>query len=91
MARFLIEVEHKAEKAACLEAMHILVSSGSHYLTNAEFGCVDGVHKAWIIIDVESKEEAKSILPPVYRSKANIIELNKFTLQEIENLMEHHE
>ena len=38
MARFLIEVEHGAEKAACLEAMHILVSSGSHYLTNAEFG-----------------------------------------------------
>jgi hypothetical protein len=47
MAKFLIEVPHEAEKRACLRAIQILLQTGSHYLTNAEFGCLDGVHKGW--------------------------------------------
>jgi hypothetical protein len=91
MAKFFIEVAHEAEKRACLRAAQILLKSGSHYLTNADFGCLDGVHKAWITVDVTSKEEAKAILPPEYRSSAKIVELNKFTLGEIDELLSHHQ
>ena len=90
MAKFFVELEHEAEKSACLRAAQILLKSGSHYLTNADFGCLDGVHKAWITVDVTNKEEAKAILPPEYRSGAKIIKLNKFTLAEIEDLLAHH-
>jgi len=90
MARFLIEVPHKAEPSECLLAVKILLSTGSHYLTHAEFGCLDGVHKAWIIVDVESREEAKFILPSVYRSEATIVQLNKFSLAEIDQHLERH-
>ena len=90
MARFLIELPHEAETVACLRAVRVLVDTGSHYLTHADFGCFDGVHKAWMIVDVGSKEEARSILPPVYRSQANIVKLNKFTVEEIDRLLEAH-
>jgi hypothetical protein len=90
MAKFFIEVEHEAEKSACLRAAQVLLKSGSHYLTNADFGCLDGVHKAWITVDVTNKEEAKAILPPEYRSSAKIVKLNKFNLREIEDLLAHH-
>lgn len=90
MARFLIEVSHGAEAKECALAVKILLSSGSHYLTNAEFGCLDGDHKAWIIIEADSKEEARFILPASYRSQAKIVELNKFSLQEIERFLEKH-
>ena len=90
MAKYLIEVAHEAEKNACLRAAQILLKSGSHFVTNADFGCLDGEHKAWIIVEVFDKEEAKNILPPEYRSSAKIVKLNKFNLKEIEELLAHH-
>ena len=91
MSKYMVEVAHEAEKIACLRAAQILLKSGSHFLTNANFGCLDGEHKAWITVDVNNKEEAQAILPPEYRSIAKIVKLNKFTLEEIEELLSHHE
>ncbi len=91
MPRFLIEVPHEAEKVSCARAIQILLSTGSHFLTHAEWGCLDGVHKGWIIVELESKQEARSILPPAYRSQAKIVKLNKFTMEEIEEILRHHE
>jgi hypothetical protein len=91
MARFLIEVPHEAGKVECARAVQILLSTGSHFLTHAEWGCLDGEHKGWLIMELESKQEARSILPPAYRSQAKIVELNKFTMEEIERILRHHE
>jgi hypothetical protein len=90
MERFLIEVPHEAREEACLRAVRILIESGSHFLTNSDFGCMDDVHKAWIIVEVDSKEEARSLLPPLYRSKAQIVKLTKFSLAEVDRLLERH-
>jgi hypothetical protein len=90
MARFLIEVPHEATARECALAVKILLSSGSHYLTHADFGCLDGEHKAWIIVEAESKEEAKYIIPTVYRPLAKVIQLNKFSLAEIDEMLERH-
>ena len=91
MARFLIEVPHEADKVECARAVQILLSTGSHFLTHAEWGCLDGEHKGWMILELENKQEARSVLPPAYRSQAKIVELNKFTMEEIEEILSHHE
>ncbi len=91
MTRFLIEVPHEADPVACTRAVHVFLKTGSHFLANADWGCTDGVHKAWIIVEVNTKEEAMRVLPADYRSQAKIIKLNKFTLDEIEELMAHHD
>lgn len=91
MARFLIEVPHEDKAKECALAVKVLLSSGSHYLTHADFGCLDGEHKAWIIVEVDSKEQARFILPPVYRAQAKIIKLNKFSLEEINEFLEQHQ
>lgn len=91
MPKFLIEVPHEAEPIACLRAVKVLQETGSHYLTNADYGCHDGVHKAWIVMEVEDKEAARSILPPVYRPGATIIALIKFSPSEIEELLAYHQ
>ncbi len=90
MAKFLIEVPHEAEKRACLTAIQVLLQTGSHYLTNTEFGCHDGDHKGWVIVEVDSKEEARGILPPVYRSQAKIVSLSRFDVDEIDEMLRHH-
>jgi hypothetical protein len=70
---------------------YTMLSTSSHYVTHADFGCLDGVHKSWIIAEVENKEEARRILPPIYRSKAKIVGLDKFKLDEVNQLLLHHE
>lgn len=91
MARFFIELQHEAEPVACARAVQTLLRTGSHFLTNADFGCHDGDHKAWLIVDVENKEEARLILPPEYRYHAKIIEINKFRLDEIDKMLSRHQ
>lgn len=91
MSKFLIEVPHEEEKIACIRAIQILFETGSHYLTNADFGCMDGVHKAWLVVDVDTKEEARMIIPPAYREAATIVQLNKFTSEELDDLLKHHD
>lgn len=91
MARFLIEVPHEAEPVACARAVKVFFETGSHFLTNADWGCLDGEHKAWFILEAESKDEARFVLPPAYRPEAKIVRLNKFTMEEIDEMLRHHQ
>lgn len=90
MERFLIEVPHEAEKIACARAVKLLLTTGSHFLTHADWGCHDGEHVGWIIVEADNKEQARAVLPPAYRTQARIIKLNKFTLEEIDDLLGYH-
>ena len=91
MARFLIEVPHEAEPVACARAVQVFLQTGSHFLTNAEWGCLDGEHKAWIILEAENKEEARFVLPPAFRPEAKIVGLNRWSMEEIDELLQHHQ
>lgn len=90
MARFLIEVPHDNKKDACERAIKVFMQTGSHYMTHADWGCHDGEHKAWIVVDLENKDEARAILPPIYRQEAKIISLTKFSMADVEEIMENH-
>jgi len=78
MAKYLIEVPHEANMAACSRAVQVFLSSGSHFLVNADWGCGDGEHKAWMIVDVENKEQARSIVPSFYQPETKIVALNRW-------------
>jgi len=90
MARFLIEVPHGEDHEACEQAIHIFLNTGSHFLSNADWGCEDGEHKAWFMLDIDSKEQARNILPPAYRRQAKIIKLVKFSTENPEENMAYH-
>jgi len=51
---------------------------------------MDGEHKAWIIVDVETKEDARAIVPPAYRSQARIVQLTTFNLAQVAELRRQH-
>jgi len=87
MPQFLIEVPHPEETLACAKIVKVFLSTGSHFLSHASWGCMDGVHSAWLIVEVADKEEALMVVPPQFRSQAKIIGLNKFTLEQIEAVL----
>ena len=88
MPKFLIEVPHSPEVKACARVVQIFLKTGSHFLSHADWGCMDGDHKAWIIADVADKTEACGIIPPQFRSDAKVTQLNKFTMHEIEDILQ---
>ena len=90
MATHLIEIPHSDNKIECNQAIQVFLESGSHLLMNADWGCQDGVHKAWIMVDVENKEQALQIVPPLFRHKANIVKLIKFTKEKMVESAGHH-
>jgi hypothetical protein len=90
MDRFLLEVPHEEEVLACAHAVKILLETGSHFLSHADWGCLDGVHKGWVTVEAETKEQARQMLPPAYRDNAVIVKLNKFTLEEIDEIIKYH-
>lgn len=90
MPKFLIEVPHDSDTVECARVVHVFLSTGSHFLTNADWGCQDGVHCAWMIVDVPDKNAASMILPPAYRSQARIVKLTRFRIENIERTLREH-
>lgn len=90
MARFLIEVPHSGTTVDCAHTVEVFLRTGSHFLAQADWGCKDGDHRAWIVLEVESKEEARNVIPPIFRAQAKIVQLNAFTMREIEDLLQGH-
>lgn len=91
MPRFHIEVPHEGTTAACNKAIEVFLRTGSHFLTHADWGCKDGVHKAWITLEIGSKDEAVNIVPAEYRRDAIVTQLTHFGQQDLEAIERYHE
>ena len=84
MPRFLIEIQHADDFEGCVKALDAIVNFGSHLVTNAEFGCEDGEHCGWLIVEVDTRAEALQMIPPQLRDGARIVQLKKWSREEIE-------
>lgn len=91
MTRYLIEVPHENNKRACDQAVQAFLATGSHFMTNADWGCGDDEHKAWFVAELESKEQALSLLPPLFRENAKVIALQQFSAADLERQRDQHQ
>lgn len=87
MPRFLIEFRHTDDHAGCVRALDAVVNYGSHLVTHAEFGCGDGEHAGWMILEIDDRDQALQVIPPQFRSDAKIVMLRKWTPEEIEKMV----
>ena len=83
MPRFLIEIAHANEHDGCVKALRAIEQMGSHFITKAEWGCMDGTHSGYLIAELESRSEARQVVPPEFRPDAKIVQLNTFTREQI--------
>jgi hypothetical protein len=90
MPRFLVEVPHENRKEACEMAKQAFLATGSHFMAQADWGCGDHEHKAWLIVEVEGKEQARAMLPALFRQDAKIVELEKYFPDRIDQGVETH-
>jgi hypothetical protein len=74
MNRYLIESPHTAEN--CDQAIRDLHAAG--YLHCFEWGCKDDDHTGWAMVEAESVEHARQIVPWYLRDNARIVRLVRF-------------
>lgn len=86
--KFLIEVPHENSAYGCYLSMQVFLESGSHFLANAEWGCPDDDHRALMVVEVENKEQALQIVPPMYRKVAKITEMMQFSPEDLGTIKE---
>ncbi len=90
MPRYLIEVSHENSKEACDRAVQAFLATGSHFMTHADWGCSDNEHKAWIIVEMDSKSEALNLVPPSFRANAKVIALENFSMKSKDRMLGEH-
>ena len=74
MYRYLVESPHNPED--CDRIIQEIHAAG--YLHHFEWGCHDGVHCGWAIIETDNPEHARQIVPWMVRDKARVVKLEKF-------------
>jgi hypothetical protein len=74
MDRYLIESPHTSQD--CDKVLKEVKMAG--YLHHFEWGCKDGIHTAWAIIEAENRNHARQIVPWMVRDKARVVKLVKF-------------
>jgi hypothetical protein len=74
MDRYLIETPHAGSE--CLALVKELNARG--YLWNFDWGCKTGTHTGWAIIEAENEAQARLAVPPLVRSQARVVKLDKF-------------
>lgn len=83
-SRFLVISPHTPEE--CLATLDSVSAMGKETLAKYDWGCMAGDHTAYAIVTAGNEEEAAKIVPESLRSKAKIVKLGKFTVEQIKKL-----
>jgi hypothetical protein len=74
MNRYFIESPHKAEECAML--LRNVLAMG--YLMHFDWGCKSGQHVGWAVIEAESEDQARLVVPPMVRDQARILRVDRW-------------
>jgi len=75
----MIETPHSEKE--CIGLLDQIVAMG--YLHNFDWGCEDGVHTGWAVVEAESASQAIMAVPSLVRRSARVVKLNKFTDEDV--------
>ena len=81
MATFLIESQHTA--SICPWALRPVLRQATGALDEYHWGCKDGVHVGWRIVEADSKFDVLATIPRVLRPETRVVQLNRFTPGEL--------
>ncbi len=81
MANYFIESPHTPEE--CLRALDEVLAQSPKILAKFDWGCGAGEHTGWAVVEAESESAARNIVPGFIRKKARVVEVTKFTPEQI--------
>ena len=82
MDKFLVVLPHTIED--CVRSLQQIEAIGM--ITHFDWGCKDGEHVGWVMLEAENKAEALMVVPTNQRVKARVIKLTKFSPDDIRSM-----
>jgi len=84
MTKYLIASRH--EPADCVRALDEELAMGSGILDKFVFGCKEGDHTGYAIVDVKNLSDALAMVPGFLQESACVTKVEKITPAEIKSL-----
>ncbi len=81
VSRFLIITPHNAEQ--CLKSLDDYAADKPALLKKIDWGCAVGDHTGYVVVEAANETAARNMLPANERKSAKIVQLNKFTVEQI--------
>jgi hypothetical protein len=81
---YMITSPHTVEE--CMHALDKTAEMGHQNVSQWKWGCMSGDHTAYAMVQAESHDEAKRMVPDIVRSKARVAKLDQFTVDQIKNM-----
>ena len=75
MERYMVISTHT--EAECTKALKQVEAAG--YITHFDWGCKDGDHTGWAVVEADSATEAMMVVPSLGRKDAKAVKLTKFS------------
>lgn len=82
--KYLIESPHT--KQECLRELDEISAKGQKTLGQFYWGCGQGDHTGYAIVDAKTEVEAKALVPDFIRDKAKVVELVQFSSEQIRSM-----
>jgi hypothetical protein len=82
MPKFLVVSNHTGDD--CIKALQETLAIG--YLTHFEWGCKDGAHTGWAMLEAESMAQAIMSVPTFLRNEAKVILLTQFDPERVRRM-----
>ena len=79
MDRYIVITQHT--DADCKRVIQQVEAIG--YITHFDWGCNDGDHEGWAIVDADSHTEALMCVPSSHRPRAKAVKLVKFSPDDV--------
>jgi hypothetical protein len=86
MARFLVSAEHTPED--CVQALDSVMAFSRELLNRFDWGCKDGRHVGWAVVEAQDKSTARMLVPTYLRDKTHVVQLTKFTAEDVKSFHE---
>jgi hypothetical protein len=81
MAFYMITSAHEPEQ--CLEALDEILEKGTDSLNKFVFGCKEGDHTGYAIVDAENRSAALNVLPDKMQETACVAKVDRLTPADI--------
>ena len=83
MSKYLIASKHEPDD--CLRALDEELAKGPGILDKFVYGCKEGDHTGYAIVDVKNLSDALAMVPGFLQASACITKVDKFTPAEIKS------
>jgi hypothetical protein len=75
MTQYMVEIPHSREECPEL-SVHSDGALPPADSNRSYSGCARGLHRTWVLMDVETEEEAWSVVPALLRDTARVVPLD---------------